>query len=89
MASVSVLNFDGSTGFTDSHNTMQSEVGYVIWFNELVPSSEDRIAEVLIWACHSVVLCCTIAGEYAMCRGGKLASRHDSIALYIGCLPQK
>jgi len=28
-------------------------------------------------------LCCTIVGEYAMYRAGKVASRPDSLALYI------
>ena len=33
-------------------------------------------------------LFCTIASEYAMYRGGKLASCPDSIAIYIACHPQ-
>ena len=54
-----------------------------MWFNEYVPSSEDRIAEVMLWLCHSMGLCCTIVAEYAMCKAGKLASRPDSLALDI------
>ena len=82
------VKFDGSTGFTDSHDAIQREVGSGIWFIEFVPCGKDRIAEVLLWVYHSVGLCCTIAGEYAMYRGGKLASRPQSIALYIACSPQ-
>jgi len=44
---------------------------------------EDRIAEVLLWLCHSEGLCCTIVGEYAMYRAGKLASRPNSLTIYI------
>jgi len=85
MACLRVVKFDGSTGFTDSHDAIQREVGNFIWFSEFVTCGEDRIAEVLIWVRHSVGLCCTIAGEYAMYIGGKLASRPQSIALYIAC----
>ena len=79
------VKFDGSTVFTDSNDAIQREVGNSIWFSEFVPCGEDRIAEVLIWECHSVGLCWTIACEYAMYRGGKLASRPQSIDLYIAC----
>jgi len=76
-------NFEGSTCFTDSHGTIQGIAGNVTWFNEFVPSGEDRIAEVMLWLCHSMGLCCTIVDEYAMYRAGKLASHPDSLALYI------
>jgi len=74
--------FEGSTSFTDSHDTIQGTAGNVTWFNEYVPSGEDHIAEFLLWQCHSLGLCCTIVGEYALYRVGKLASRPDSLALY-------
>ena len=51
--------------------------------NEYVPSGEDRIAEVILRLGRSISLCCTIVGEYAMYRAGKLGSRPDSLALYI------
>ena len=89
MASLTGQNFDGSNGFTDSHDTVQSEAGNVMWFNQFAPSGEERIAEVLLWACHSIRPCCKIAGEYAMYIGGKLVSRDDTIAVYIACHPQK
>jgi len=89
MASLAGQNFNGSTGFTDSHDTIQSKAGNVTWFNEFAPSGEERIAEVLLWACHSMELCCTIAGECAMERSGKLASRPVSIAIYSAYHPQK
>jgi len=54
-----------------------------MWFNEYQPSGEDRIAEVMLWLCHSMGLCCKIVGEYAMYRAGKLASLPDSPSLYI------
>jgi len=75
--------FGGSTSFTDAHDTIQGLAGNATWLNEYVPSGEDRIAEVMLWLCHSMELCCTIVGEYAMYRAGKLASRPDSLAPYI------
>ena len=48
-----------------------------------MPVGEDRIAEVMLWLSLSARLCCTIVGEYAMYRAGKLASRPDSFDLYI------
>jgi len=75
--------FEGSTSFTDSHDTIQGLVGNATWFNEYVPIGEDRIAEVMLWLCHTMGLCCTIVGEYAMYRAGKLSSRPDSLPLYI------
>ena len=65
--------FEGSTGFSDSHDTIQGIAGSGMWFNEYVPSGEDRFAEVMSWQCHSMGLCCTIVGEYAMYRAGRLA----------------
>jgi len=88
MACLRGVKFDRSTGFTDSHDAIQREVGNDMWFNEFVPCGEDRIAEILIWVCHSVGVCCKITGQYAIYRGGKLASRPHSIALYIACPPQ-
>ena len=76
-------NFGGSTSFTDAHDTVQGLQGNATWLNEYVPVEEDRIAEVMLWLCHSMGLCCTIVGEYAMYRAGKLASRPKSLALYI------
>ena len=70
-------NFEGSTSFSDSHDTIQVIARNVTWLNEFVPSGEDRIAEVVLWQCHSMGLCCTIFGDYAMYRAGKLASRPD------------
>jgi len=78
--------FGGSTSFTDAHDTIQGFAGNATWLNEYVPVGEDRIAEVMLWLCHSVGLCCTIVGEYAMYRAGKLASRPDSLALYIASI---
>ena len=75
--------FGGSTRFTDAHDTIQCLAGSATWLNEYVPVGEDRIAEVMLWLCHSARLCCTIVGEYAMYRAGKLASRPDSLDLYI------
>jgi len=75
--------FGGSTSFTDAHDTIQGLAGNATWLNEYVPVEEDRIAEVVLWLCHSVGLCCTIVGPYAMYRAGKLASRPNSITLYI------
>jgi len=75
--------FGGSTSFTDAHDTIQGLAGNATWLNEYVPMGEDRIAEVILWLCHSMGLCCTIVGEYAMYRAGKLASRPESLALYI------
>ena len=80
--------FDGSTGFTGGHDAIQREVGKGIWFSEFVTCGENRIAEVLLRLCDSVGLCCKIAAEYAMYRRGKLASRPQSITLYIACPPQ-
>jgi len=75
--------FGGSTSLTDAHDTIQALVGNATWLCEYVPVGEDRIAEVLLWLCHSVGLCCSIVGEYAMYRVGKLESRPNSIDLYI------
>jgi len=73
-------NFEGSTSFTDIHDTIQGLAGNVTWFNEYEPRGEDRIAEVMLWLCHWMGLCCTIVGEYVMYRGGKLESRPNSLA---------
>jgi len=75
--------FEGSTSFSDSHDTIQGIAGNVMLLNEYVPSGEDRFAAAILWLCHSMGLCCTIVGGYAKYRAGKLASRLDSLALYI------
>jgi len=83
MASLTGQHFDGNNGFTETRDNIQSKAGNITSFNEFAPSGEERIAKVLLWAFHTMGLCCTITDEYAMYRGGKLASRPDSIALYI------
>jgi len=75
--------FGGSNSFTDANNTIQCLAGNATWLKKYLPVGEDLIAEVMLWLCHSMRLCCTIVGEYAMCRAGKLASRSDSLALYM------
>jgi len=75
--------FGGSTSLTDAHDTIQDLAGNATWLCEYMTVGEDRIAEVLLWLCHSEGLCCTIVGEYAMYRAGKLASRPNSLSLYI------
>jgi len=75
--------FGGGTSLTDAHDTIKELAGNATWLCEYLPVGEDRIAEVLLWLCHSEGLCCTIAGEYAMYRAGKLASRPNTITLYI------
>jgi len=75
--------FGGSTSFTDAHDTIQGLAGNAKWLSEYVPVGEGRITEVMLWLCHSVGLCCTIVGEYTMYRAGKLASRPDTLSLYI------
>jgi len=75
--------FEGSTSFTDTHDTIQGVAGNATWLNEYEHRDQDRIAEVMLWLCHSMGLCCTIAVEYAMYRAGKVASRPASLALYI------
>jgi len=75
--------FEGSTSFTNNRDTIQSLAGNATWLNEYEPRCEDRIAEVILWLCHSMGLCYTIVGEYAMYRAGKLASRPHSLFLYI------
>jgi len=79
--------FGGSISFTDAHDTIQCLAGNATWLNEYVPVGEDRIADVMLWLCHSMGLCCTIVGEYAMYRAGKLKSRPDNLSLYIA-IPQ-
>jgi len=73
----------GSTSFTDTHDTIQGLAGNVTWLNEYEPRGEDPVAEVMLRQCHSMGLCCSIVGDYAMYRAGNLASRRDSLALYI------
>ena len=75
--------FEGSTSFTDSHDTIQGLAGNATWFIEYEPRGEDCIGEVMLWLCYSMGLCCTIVDEYAIYRAGKLASRPNSLALYI------
>jgi len=77
------LKFGGSTSFTDSHETTEVLLGNDTWFNQYEPRGEDRIAEVVLWLCHTMGLCCTVVGQYAMYRAGKLATRPKSMALYI------
>jgi len=79
---MSWLRFEGITSFTDRQDIVQGILGNANWLNEYVPKSENRIAEVMLWLCHSMGLCGTIVGEYAMYRAGKLASRANSPALY-------
>ena len=79
--------FESSTSFTDTLDTIQGLAGNVTWFNEYESRGEDRIAEVMLWLCHSMWFCCLIVGEYAVYRAGKLASCPDSLALYIA-MPQ-
>jgi len=40
--------FEGSTSFTDRHDTIQGIAGNVTWFNEYEPTGEDRIADVML-----------------------------------------
>jgi len=77
------LKFGGSTSFTDSHETVQNLLGNETWFNQFESRGEDRIADVILWLCHTMGLCCNVVGEYATYRAGKLASRPKSQALYI------
>jgi len=77
-----VSKFEGSTSFSDSHDTIQGITGNGLWFNEYVPSGEDGFAEVMLWLCNSMGLCCKIVGEYVMYIAGKLVSRPNSLALY-------
>ena len=83
MASQTIQYFDGSTCFTDAHDRIQGIAGNITWVTEYLPSDEDLIAEVILRLCHSMGLCCTIVGDYAMYRAGKVASRPDLLALYI------
>ena len=65
---------------------MQSVAGNATWFNEFPPcieGSDKRIADVLLRLFHSLVLCCTIAGVFAMHIAGKLVSLPDSITMYV------
>jgi len=80
------LKFGSSTSFNDSHETVQDLLGNETWFNQFEPRGEDRIAEVMLWLCHTMGICCTVVGEYAIYRAGKLASRPKSMALYIARL---
>ena len=66
-------------------NTLYDNIKKKMFFARPVyePRGEDRIAEVMLWLCHAMGLYCTIVGEYAMYRAGKLASRPNSLALYI------
>jgi len=75
--------FEGRTSSNDTHDTIQFLAGSVTWFNEYETRGEDRVAEVMLWLCHSMGLRCTIVSEYAMYIAGKLASRPYSLALYI------
>jgi len=75
--------FGGGTSLTDAHDTIKDLAGNATWLSEYLPVGEDRIVEVLLWLFHSEGLCCTIAGEYAMYRAGILASRPNSITLYL------
>jgi len=63
-------------------------IGNATSLNEYEPRGLDRIAKVMLWLCHSMWVCCSIVGEYEMYRAGNLASRPDSISLYIA-RPQK
>jgi len=55
--------FEGSTSFTDTHDTIQGLAGNVTGFNEYEPRGEDRIAEVNLWLCHSMGLCCKLSAS--------------------------
>ena len=68
------------------HDTLQTVAGYATWFNEITPGiegSDKRVADVLPRLFHSLALCCTIAGEFAMYIAGNLVSRPDSITIYV------
>jgi len=75
--------FEGSSSFSDSHDTILGIALNGMCFNEYVPSGENRIAEVMLWLCHSIGPCCKIVGGYPVYRAGKLATLNDSLALYI------
>jgi len=75
------LIFGGTTSVTDSHDALRGLLGNATWFSQYEPMDLDRIAEVMLWLCHSMGLYCSIVGGYAMYRAGKLASRPKSLAL--------
>ena len=78
--------FNGSTSFTDTHDAMQAKAGSATWLTEYLPvieGPERKIVEVLLWMFTAMGLCCTIAGDYAMYIGGKLASHPDVITMYV------
>ena len=92
MSSKNKQYFDGSICFTDAHDNVQIKAGNAVWFNEFRPcieGSKERIAEVLLWAFHTLGLCCTITGDFAMYISGKLLSRSDSMSIHFACHPQK
>jgi hypothetical protein len=84
--------FDGACTIVDAHEALQAAAGNATWLNEFFPVVEGpkkRIAEVPLWLFYSLGLCCTIVGEFAMYRGGKLTSHPDLITIYIAYHPQK
>jgi len=86
MATAMNEKFNGSTSFTDTHDAIQAKVGNCTWLTEYLPvieAPERKIAEVLLWTFTAMGLCCTIAGNYAMYIGGKLACHPDVITIYM------
>jgi hypothetical protein len=71
---------------TDTHDAVQSVAGNVTWFNEFIPVVDGctkRFAEVLLWLCHILGLCCAVVGEFVMYVGGKLASPPNLLTIYV------
>jgi len=86
MASHRSEYFTGATDATEAHDKIQTVAGNATWFNEFTPGiegSDKRFADVLLRLFHSLALCCTIAGEFAMYIAGKLVSSPDSITMYV------
>jgi len=75
--------FGDNISFTDAHDTIQCLTSNATWLNVYVPVGEDRIAEVMLYLCHSAGLCFTLVVEFVMYRAGKLTSRPESFDLYI------
>jgi hypothetical protein len=79
------MTFAGTTGLTDTHDSIQKQAGNATWVNEFIPvvgGNDKHIAEVLLWLCYNIGLCCAIVGDFAMYLGGKLQSPPDLLTIY-------
>jgi len=71
---------------------VQSRAHNATRFNEFIPVVEGctkRFAEVLLWLCHILGLCCAVVGQFAIYICGRLTSPPYLLTIYVAYPTQK